>query len=245
VPRPPAPTLSRAHHRLGRRLAAPHLPQGAPTSPALANLAAFTLDRRLTGLAGALDATYTRYADDLTLSGSSRLLHQSERIRDTIATIAREEGFALNTRKSVVTTRAGRQQVCGIVVNERLNMGRREYDELKAIVHNAARRGPSGENHAGVPDFRAHLLGRTPGSSRFTRPGHEAAQRVRPYRLGPRACLAAARHVKGGSSFRALRAVARRVIGRRLEGARRPGRLTASRVARRAVAASQRPRLRH
>jgi len=82
VPRPPAPTLSRAHHRLGRRLAAPHLPQGAPTSPALANLAAFTLDRRLTGLAGALDATYTRYADDLTLSGSSRLLHRGERIRD-------------------------------------------------------------------------------------------------------------------------------------------------------------------
>lgn len=160
VPRPTAPTLSQAHHRLGRRLAAPHLPQGAPTSPALANLAAFTLDRRLTGLAVALDATYTRYADDLTLSGSLRLLHRGERIRDTIATIAREEGFALNTRKSVVTTRAGRQQVCGIVVNERINVGRREYDELKAIVHNAARRGPSGENHAGVPDFRAHLLGR-------------------------------------------------------------------------------------
>ncbi|MCP9490519.1 MAG: reverse transcriptase family protein [Solirubrobacteraceae bacterium MAG38_C4-C5] len=160
VPRPTTPTLSHAHHRLGRRLAAPHLPQGAPTSPALANLAAFTLDRRLTGLAAALGATYTRYADDLTFSGSSRLLDRGERIRDIIATIAREEGFAVNTRKSVVTPRAGRQQVCGIVVNERLNVARREYDELKAIIHNAARRGPSGENRAGVSDFRAHLLGR-------------------------------------------------------------------------------------
>jgi RNA-directed DNA polymerase len=160
LPRPVAPALIQAHHRLGRRLAGPHLPQGAPTSPALANLAAFGLDRRLAGLAAALDATYTRYADDLTLSGSSRLLHHGDRIRETIATIARDEGFAVNTRKSVVTTRAGRQRVCGIVVNERLNVARREYDELKAILHNAARRGPSGENRAGVRDFRAHLLGR-------------------------------------------------------------------------------------
>lgn len=160
VPRPTTPTLIGAHHRLGRRLAAPHLPQGAPTSPALANLAAFTLDRRLAGLAAALGATYTRYADDLTFSGSSRLLHRGEQIRATIATIAREEGFAVNTRKSTVTTRAARQRVCGIVVNERPNVARREYDQLKAILHNAARRGPSCENRAGVPDFRAHLLGR-------------------------------------------------------------------------------------
>ena len=54
-------------------LRTPHLPQGAPTSPALANLAAFSLDRRLSGLARALGASYSRYADDLTLSGPRRL----------------------------------------------------------------------------------------------------------------------------------------------------------------------------
>ena len=149
-----------AVHRLGRRLATPHLPQGAPTSPALANLAAFGLDRRLTGLAASLQLTYTRYADDLTFSGSARLVRGSDQIRATVAMIAREEGFAVNHRKSALITRAGRQHVCGIVVNEHLNVARAEYDTLKAILHNARRHGPASQNRAAVPNFRAHLLGR-------------------------------------------------------------------------------------
>ena len=160
VPRPARPELLGSHYRLGRRLATPHLPQGAPTSPALANLAAFRLDRRLAGLAGAVGATYTRYADDIALSGTRRLLGQLGRLHATVAVIAREEGFVVNARKSVVATSGARQQVCGIVVNERPNAPREEYDELRAILHNAARHGPAAENRAGVPDFRAHLLGR-------------------------------------------------------------------------------------
>jgi RNA-directed DNA polymerase len=146
--------------RLARQLATPHLPQGAPTSPALANLAAFRLDRRLTGLATALGATYTRYADDITLSGSERLLRNANQLRSTIAEIARHEGFALNDRKSTLATRAGRQRVCGVVVNQRTNMARADYDTLKATIHNAVRHGPASQNRTGVPDFRAHLLGR-------------------------------------------------------------------------------------
>ena len=147
-----------AHAALGRRLATPHLPQGAPTSPALANLAAFGLDRRLAGLATSLGAVYTRYADDLTFSGGAHALHGG--VRGWIARIAREEGFVVNDSKTALMTRAGRQRVCGIVVNEHPNVPREQYDELKAILHNAARNGPAAENRAGVPDFRAHLLGR-------------------------------------------------------------------------------------
>jgi RNA-directed DNA polymerase len=149
-----------ARYRLSRRLATPHLPQGAPTSPALANLCAFGLDRRLAGLASSLDATYTRYADDLAFSGGSLLSRRAPDIGRTVGLIAREEGFVLNERKTRAMPRSARQRVCGIVVNERPNVSRRDYDVLKATLHNAARRGPMGENRAAVPDFRAHLLGR-------------------------------------------------------------------------------------
>jgi hypothetical protein len=145
---------------LARRLATPHLPQGAPTSPALANLAAFRLDRRLRGLAAALELTYTRYADDITFSGPDRLLRIADQLRSTIGHIARAEGFTVNDRKSTLTTRAGRQQVCGVVVNQRPNVPRADYDTLKAILHNAAKKGPGDQNRNGEPDFRAHLLGR-------------------------------------------------------------------------------------
>jgi RNA-directed DNA polymerase len=50
--------------------------------------------------------------------------------------------------------------VCGVVVNERLNVPRTEYDRLKAILHDAAHHGPAAANRDDVPDFRAHLQGR-------------------------------------------------------------------------------------
>ncbi len=158
--RPAGPELIDAQHRLGRRLAEPHLPQGAPTSPALANLACFRLDARLGGLAAAIGATYSRYADDLTFSGSSSLARRSADLRATVATIARQEGFAVNRRKSTLVTRAGRQRVCGIVVNEHTNVSRAEYDVLKATLRNAVRHGGASQNRTGMPRFRDHLAGR-------------------------------------------------------------------------------------
>lgn len=154
------PTGDQSRFWLGRQLATPHLPQGAPTSPALANLAAFGLDRRLTGLAGSWQLRYSRYADDLTFSGSSRLRRSRVALEQLVAKIAREEGFAINPRKSALRGAAGRQQVCGIVVNIAPNVTRTEYDTLKATLHHAAREGPERQNRAGVADLEAHLRGR-------------------------------------------------------------------------------------
>jgi RNA-directed DNA polymerase len=160
VPRATDPNLIQPRFWLGRALATPHLPQGAPTSPALANLAAFRLDRRLAGLANAAGLHYSRYADDLTFSGSLQLRRRRRHLEALVAEIAQAEGFAINERKTALNSAGGRQSVCGIVVNVRPNVLRSEYDELKAILHNAAVHGPAGQNRAGIADFEAHLRGR-------------------------------------------------------------------------------------
>lgn len=160
VPRPVDDTLLDAHWRLGRRLAAPHLPQGAPTSPALANLAAYGLDVRLTALARSWGGRYTRYADDLAFSGDRGWGRGTSRLLDAIEGIVRDEGFRLNDRKTGVMLHGGRQTLGGLVVNERPRVARAEVDVLRAILHNCERFGPSSQNREGHPAFEEHLRGR-------------------------------------------------------------------------------------
>ncbi len=161
VPHPSDPTLLEAHWRLGRRLASPHLPQGAPTSPALANLVARRLDVRLSALAQSWDGVYTRYADDLAFSaGRSWSSSGTSRLLDLVGEVVRDEGFRLNDRKTAVLPRTGRQVVGGLVVNEMPKVARREVDALRALLHNCAVRGAAGQNRDAHPDFERHLRGR-------------------------------------------------------------------------------------
>lgn len=146
--------------RLVQALRTPHLPQGAPTSPALANLAARGLDRRIAGLARSVGAGYTRYADDLVLSGGRRLADHAPGIVAAVERIAVDEGFRVNEAKTTVRRRHQRQQVTGVVVNGGANVPREDYDRLRALLHNAARHGPASQNRQGHPHFRSHVLGR-------------------------------------------------------------------------------------
>jgi RNA-directed DNA polymerase len=144
----------------GERLRGRHLPQGAPTSPALANLCAYRLDQRLHALAQSLEAIYTRYADDLAFSGGHALERSARRFQVAVAVIAAEDGFDLHFQKSRFMRPGVRQQLAGIVVNQRPNIRRALYDELKAILTNCLRHGPQAQNRGAHVDFRAHLLGR-------------------------------------------------------------------------------------
>jgi RNA-directed DNA polymerase len=137
----------------------PHLPQGAPTSPALANLTAYRLDSRLTGLAKSAGAVYTRYADDLAFSGGEPFNLAAARFSIHAAAIALEEGFAVNHRKTRIMRQGVRQQLAGVVVNRKLNLRRADLELLEAVLFNCVRLGPASQNRAAHPNFRAHLEG--------------------------------------------------------------------------------------
>jgi len=162
----PEPVLRRMYeegnlqwHQL-QRLRDPHLPQGAPTSAALANLCCFRMDLRLEGLAHSLGARYTRYADDLVISGEHALHNARARIESIVAGIVADEGFRMNFRKTRCLSSGRRQTVCNIVVNRQPNLPRDEFDNLKAILHQCVRHGPTSQNRESKVQWREHLQGR-------------------------------------------------------------------------------------
>jgi retron-type reverse transcriptase len=140
--------------------ARPHLPQGAPTSPALANLCTYRADCRLAGLAKSAGAQYTRYADDLAFSGGDDFDRSVERFTAHVAAILHEEGFAVNHRKTRIMRQGVRQRLAGVVANERVNVARADIDRLKATLTNCFRHGPERQNRDGHSSFKAHLEGR-------------------------------------------------------------------------------------
>ncbi|MEM6438754.1 MAG: reverse transcriptase family protein [Pseudomonadota bacterium] len=156
-----APQASALPWPTRRQLAEPHLPQGAPTSPALANLASFALDRRLQALVDGTGGQYSRYADDLAFSGPrSAFPNAGQGFLEVLAEIVSDEGFHLNRSKTRVMHAGKCQRVTGMVVNAHINTARAEFERLKAILTNCRRSGPASQNRSGHPAFRQHLEGR-------------------------------------------------------------------------------------
>lgn len=144
------------------------LPQGAPSSPALANLVCHALDRRLSGLARRFEADYTRYADDLTFSGGDKFKRGMKNFLALLDAILRDEGFYPQRKKRRIMRRGRPQRVTGLLVNDRPSLGRAELDRLRAILHNAARAGSlESQNRERRPNFRAYLEGRIAWAARF------------------------------------------------------------------------------
>ena len=136
------------------------LPQGAPTSPALANLACRWLDVRLAGLAAKFGCTYTRYADDLTFSGDEAFGPSLQRFLFLLYEILDDEGFRANRKKTHFARRGARQEVTGLVVNDGPRVPRAYRRQLRAILHNARKTCLDAQNRDQHPHFAHALRGR-------------------------------------------------------------------------------------
>ncbi len=96
-----------------------YLPQGAPTSPALSNLATWTLDQRLSHFCQQHQLRYTRYADDISISDSmdAKRRHSFGWVQNTARKIIESAGFTLHPTKTRILSSGHRQEVTGLVVN--------------------------------------------------------------------------------------------------------------------------------
>ena len=111
------------------------LAQGAPSSPAIANLAARRLDLRIAGFCGRRGWHYTRYADDLTISGDGRF---GQRDLDWVIRCVEQEGFEVNEPKTRLAQRHQAQVVTGVSVNGRCRLPREQRRKLRAMFHQAS-----------------------------------------------------------------------------------------------------------
>jgi hypothetical protein len=108
------------------------LPQGAPTSPILSNIVARRIDKRLVHLAKKYDLKYTRYADDLTFSGSTISAIFISYINNIIV----DEGFEINESKTRLYQQKSKRIVTGIsVINDKIKIPREYKRDLKLELH--------------------------------------------------------------------------------------------------------------
>jgi RNA-directed DNA polymerase len=147
-----------------------HLPQGAPTSPMLANLVVRALDAELTALASQFELNYTRYADDLTFStqdedGTFNRGRAGDFIRQAYRVIGRH-GLSPNFTKTSVVPPGGRKIVLGLLVDSDTPRLTREFKaSLRMHLHFLLRSdvGPAKHAHArgfaAVAGLRNHLRG--------------------------------------------------------------------------------------
>lgn len=102
------------------------VPQGSPTSGAIANIIAGRLDQNMQRLATDIGLTYTRYADDIVLSGSGKFSrdHCHDVIRE-VRQIIRNNGFRMHEKKTQVIPPGARHVVLGVVLtDEGITLGR-------------------------------------------------------------------------------------------------------------------------
>lgn len=203
----------------GRRL----LPQGAPTSPAITNVICRYLDRRLDGLANELGFTYSRYADDLTFSGSGEAVRKIGTLLKAVQSIVTAEGFTVHPDKTRIMRRSGHQEVTGLTVNERVAVPRPLLRRYRAVLQQVEKHGPAGRHFGPGKDVVRSLLGFGQFAA-MVDPQQGAALLERARRIAAAYAVPAARPKQPGGAvaFRAAAAAGRAPAGHHWLPAERP-----------------------
>ncbi len=110
------------------------LPQGAPTSPHLSNLVAYTLDQKLEKLSQKNGVCYSRYSDDMVFSSKDRI---DKNFRKLVKNILFPAGFDPNPFKSARLSPKDNKIVTGILIKSgQLRLPRCRRREFRAEYHN-------------------------------------------------------------------------------------------------------------
>lgn len=119
-----------------------HLPQGAPSSPVITNLICNILDMKIVKLTKSYKLNYTRYADDLTFSTNNKeFLKQTTEFLCKLSYIIEKSGLKINDQKTRLLYKNSRQEVTGLVVNEKVNVNRNYYKNTRAMAHSLYTKG--------------------------------------------------------------------------------------------------------
>ena len=116
------------------------LPQGACTSPNLANLITNNLDKRISAYADKSKWIYSRYADDLILS-TNAIMKNPNCLISGISKIISDEGFQVNQKKTRIMRKSSRQIVTGLLVNDGVRLTKRDLHRFRAFLHNCEIKG--------------------------------------------------------------------------------------------------------
>ena len=113
------------------------LPTGAPTSPAILNVVLRSADQAIDTVARRKGVTYSRYADDMTLSGGSEAVALLPFVRDVLKGL----DYEIEDKKTNIFRRGRRQIVTGLVANVKPNWPKALRRRLRAAVHRRAQGG--------------------------------------------------------------------------------------------------------
>lgn len=112
--------------------------QGFPTSPMLANIVMRGFDQSMKEYCAPEGIAYTRYADDLAFSSTKLTKFELKKlIKQKAYQLLWAYGFAPNKKKTIWKSNAGRLKICGVVVNVKKSVQRRDVHKFRAEVHHA------------------------------------------------------------------------------------------------------------